>query len=142
MMKIWELTKIIFLNLIKSARGAVLKPGAKPSVFSVLRDRYIFWPVVLNFILMAFNFFYLLIKIKTREPLIPLHYNLYFGVDLIGNKYEILKLPLVGLVILFLNFFLSSIFFRREKLVSYFLTFFSLLAALIIISASRFILNI
>ena len=48
-----------------------------------------------------------------------LHYNVYFGVDLVGSASRMLLTPIFGLVVLFLNFGLSSIVYKREVYMGY-----------------------
>ncbi|MFA5021467.1 MAG: hypothetical protein WC508_00085 [Patescibacteria group bacterium] len=73
---------------------------------------------------------------------IPLHYNIYYGIDLLGPWYQILLLPGLGLIFLVLNFGLASIFYRKEKIVSYFLVFSCSFVQLIFILASMLIVLI
>jgi hypothetical protein len=53
---------------------------------------------------------------------IILHYNVYFGVDLIGSWWQIFMLPLMGALILVVNAFLAYIFFeQKERIASHLL---------------------
>ncbi|MFH1822387.1 MAG: hypothetical protein ABH830_01660 [Patescibacteria group bacterium] len=49
-----------------------------------------------------------LIKINVSQELIILHYNIDFGVDLIGNVNKIYIIPLLSLIILIINIILIS----------------------------------
>lgn len=60
-------------------------------------------------------------RIESDYPVI-LHYNLFFGVDFLGNYSLTFFLPLIGLILLLLNAVLGQIFFRIERLASYILT--------------------
>jgi len=65
----------------------------------------------------------------TTEPVI-LHYSVYFGIDLIGQRYKVFLVPAVGSFIFLINFSLAVFFYKREKLISYLLsaiTFFLML---------------
>lgn len=53
---------------------------------------------------------------------IPLHFNVVYGIDLLGAARQLYLLPLTGGVLLAVNVWLSSILFPREKLYSYFLS--------------------
>lgn len=59
-------------------------------------------------------------KMESDFPII-LHYNLFFGVDSVGDYSKTFLLPLVGLFIFFLNSVLGQYFYRIEKLASYLL---------------------
>jgi len=51
----------------------------------------------------------------------PLHYNIYFGVDLYGPWYRIFLIPAVGLAVILINFTIGSFLYAKEKMLSYFL---------------------
>jgi hypothetical protein len=53
------------------------------------------------------------------EPLI-LHYSVYFGIDLIGSWYRLYLMPAVGSFLLLVNFFLTILFYRKERIIGYF----------------------
>lgn len=46
-------------------------------------------------------------KIASSPDVIALRYNVIIGVDEVGNKYELIKLPLTGLLLGVLNFVLA-----------------------------------
>ncbi|MDZ7799113.1 MAG: hypothetical protein U5L76_05965 [Patescibacteria group bacterium] len=75
----------------------------------------------------------------TQEPVI-LHYNIYFGIDLIGDWYKIFALPLFGFIIFFINFFFSIIIYHKEKILSYILIFSSSVIQIFLGLASLFII--
>jgi len=75
--------------------------------------------LVLGMIINLTSWVYLYIKIKPQEEPIYLHYNIYFGVDLIGQWYQIFFIPLTGLIIYFINLYFSYIIYKKEKIISY-----------------------
>lgn len=105
-------------------------------------NRIILW-------LSAFNFFSNLagwVALKVYLPPsgrdIILHYNVYFGVDVTGDSRGAYVLPLIGLVVLALNFLLSFYFYRRkERVASYVLLLAALMVQLgLLISATSVII--
>lgn len=48
-------------------------------------------------------------KIHSAPDTIALHYNIIVGVNEVGNKYELLKIPLTGFLIGVINFMLARI---------------------------------
>ncbi|OGY47236.1 MAG: hypothetical protein A3J62_03535 [Candidatus Buchananbacteria bacterium RIFCSPHIGHO2_02_FULL_38_8] len=76
------------------------------------------------------------------SDLIPLHYNIYFGIDLLGYWYEIFLLPIFGLLVLLANFILGLPLFSRERILAYFLIGASSLAQLIFLLAGLAITSI
>ncbi|MDD5031854.1 MAG: hypothetical protein PHR36_02290 [Patescibacteria group bacterium] len=51
---------------------------------------------------------------SVSQDLVVLHYNIDFGVDLIGNVSRIYIIPLLGLIIILVNAVLIFIFSRRK----------------------------
>ena len=93
--------------------------------------------LILNLIIWAILYF----NIEPTIDPIPLHYNIYFGIDLIGQWYQIFYLPASGLIIYFINFVLSYIIYKREKIISYFLILSTGLIQIILIGAGLLIIQ-
>src|SRR3989339_60385 len=66
---------------------------------------------------------------------IPLHYNVFFGVDKFGPWYTVFQLPIFGLLVLLVNFYLATRFFKREKALSGFFCVTALLAQFMLLAA-------
>ncbi len=82
-----------------------------------------------SFALNIANFLILLYFIGKLNDLIILHYNVYLGVDLIGNGRQILLMPLVGFCFLTVNLLLAVYFFnRKERMLSHILSLVTLLS--------------
>ncbi|MEK7615554.1 MAG: hypothetical protein AAB431_04195 [Patescibacteria group bacterium] len=62
-----------------------------------------------------------IVPLADTNPFLPLHYNVYFGVDRFGPWYHIFFLPALGFLFFLLNTALQMHFFRSEKLLSRFL---------------------
>lgn len=71
----------------------------------------------LNFALWGFLFW----RIRPQEEPLYLHYNIYFGIDLIGPWYQIYYIPLSGLAFILVNMLISLMLYRKEMVISYFL---------------------
>ena len=61
-------------------------------------------------------FFSWLFYRQVKEDLIILHYNVDFGVDLIGSPEKIFMIPALGSFALVFNFFLLFVFAKRSDL--------------------------
>ncbi len=48
-----------------------------------------------------------------------LHYNIYRGVDFLGETGKIYFLPLMSLILIFINLIIADFFYKREKIISY-----------------------
>lgn len=91
----------------------------------------------LNIILWLIIFIY----VKPVVEPIPLHYNIYFGIDLLDYWYKFFYLPAVGLIILAGNLILSAYLSRHDDLIAYFFIISAGAIQLILILASVLIIN-
>jgi len=86
-----------------------------------------------------FLWLFLLWQVRNFPESISLHYNIYFGIDLLGLRYQTLLLPALGLIFLVINFLAGLIIFTKERILSYFLAGLSSFEQLIFILAVIFI---
>jgi len=95
--------------------------GQKKSITiqNFFKDKASILLLILNIIFLVFSWVYLYMKVKPQEDPIFLHYNIYFGVDLIGNWYLIFLMPAIGLACFFINLVFSYIIYKRSKIISY-----------------------
>ncbi len=77
-----------------------------------------------------------LLRIKPTDKLIPLHYNIYFGIDYLGKWHQIFTLPAAGFMILSINFILALFIYFKDRLIAYILIFASFLIQIILFLAS------
>lgn len=95
------------------------------------------WFIVLNFVFNIANWAILLIFVKPVDFSVILHYNVYFGVDVVGDWRKIFFLPALGLFLFFLNLFLAGNFYKQEeKVAAQLLMVVALLAQISLIIAS------
>lgn len=71
---------------------------------------------------------------RGATDLVPLHYTIYFGIDLIDDKTKLFAYPILGAAILAVNAILAYIF-RAERLIGYILLGAGLAGELLIASA-------
>jgi len=71
---------------------------------------------------------------------IYLHYNIYFGIDNIGNWYNVFIIPILGLFFIVFNNILALIFYLEDRLISYFLVFSQTLLQLVLLIAAIFVI--
>jgi hypothetical protein len=72
--------------------------------------------VVLTFAVPAWK----IVPIRQAAPYIPLHYNIYIGIDRFGPWYYVFIPGVLGLTLLFVNTVFQAVFYRREKVLSAF----------------------
>lgn len=77
-----------------------------------------------------------------QTELIILHYNIYFGIDEIGNWTNIYYLPVIGIIILLVNLLCGYLLYKKDKLISYFFMFSSFIAQILLILSTFFIIAV
>lgn len=78
--------------------------------------------VLLSLLINLIVFGVLYFSIGTSGQSIILHYNVYFGVDLVGGWQEIYVMPFIGFLFILVNFLLAYYFyFKRERIISHIL---------------------
>lgn len=70
--------------------------------------------------------------LQLGSNLIPLHYNIYFGIDYYGNFNLLYVLAGFGLLILFMNTFLAFKVSKKMKILSAYLMYSSLVIQIIV----------
>lgn len=86
----------------------------------------------------------ILIFIRPTVPTIILHYNVYFGVDMMGDWRWVFILPGIGLLLLIINNSLAMYFYsNKERIASYILLMAALMVqlSLLIATLSVIIIN-
>jgi len=87
------------------------------------KDKQIMAMFFLSILLNIFIWIFLIQNQKENTHPIILHYNLFFGVDYLGNYEKIYLIPLAGLFIIIVNSILGHFLYLKEKLAVYFLIF-------------------
>lgn len=64
---------------------------------------------------------YLSRNLHAKPEAVPVHYNIYFGIDLLGPWWFVYLLPLASLLVFLVNLSLSVILCSRHNLAAYFL---------------------
>ena len=74
-------------------------------------------------------------KVRPQEEPLFLHYNIYFGIDLLGSWQQFYLMPASGTVILLLNSILAILLPQKEKIISHFLAAINIIAQIVLIVA-------
>jgi len=88
-----------------------------------LRDLWISLPLLMIFLIQIFIWYLLIANIRPSLEQVFLHYNIIFGVDLIGEWWKIFYLPIAGLIVLLFDYFLSFLFYKSNKFLGRLLSF-------------------
>lgn len=84
------------------------------------KNSLIQWITIVTLFLALCNWAGLIIFIHPVDLPIVLHYNVFFGVDLIGDWRQVFLLPAMGDIFFIINFVLAYIFYdRKERIASY-----------------------
>lgn len=83
--------------------------------------RYFHWAVLVGLMFNLWLWLYTYWQLQPAPDLVPLHYTIYFGVDLLDVQAKLYLYPAFGLIILIVNSVLAW-FFKKEQLLHYFLT--------------------
>lgn len=82
------------------------------------------------------SFLWLALRIRPDLGQIFLHYNILFGVDLLGTWYQVFFIPAIGLLILIVNAVVGWLLFHRDKFAGHLLNFTSVMVQLFVLVAS------
>lgn len=108
------------------------------------RNSIVVWLVILSLFFNMANWGALKILIKPVDLPIILHYNVYFGVDVMGNWKGSFFSPILGLLLFLINFSLAFFFYKnKERIASYVLLIGGLMIQLgmLVYSISLIIIN-
>lgn len=86
------------------------------------KNALVHWILIASLVINAACWGVLAFFIRPVDFPIILHYNVYFGVDIIGAWWQAYSLPLVSMVIMAINVSLGYFFYNNgERIVSYIL---------------------
>lgn len=108
------------------------------------RSHIVRWLLLFIAVVNLTNWAALKIFIQPVDLPIIIHYNVYFGVDMLGDWKNLFLLPAVGLFLFLVNISLALYFYRRkERIASYLLLMATLMIqlSLIVASTSLIIIN-
>lgn len=90
----------------------------------------------------VFLWIWLAIRLSSLGEEAILHYDVLQGIDLIGPGNSFYVLPLMGLIIIGLNFFLSALSIKRNRLMAQMLSGLAVAAQIILIVAAILMVQI
>lgn len=127
----------------------IARPGLTAKIRSFFAQEYFQGKIVrwLLFLGLAANlteWTALKIFVKPVDFPIILHYNVFFGVDMLGDWKEVFALPIIGLLLFLVNNFLAAYLYqKKERIASYLLLMAALMIqlSLLVAAASVIIIN-
>ena len=112
-----------------------LKIKEKIKLSPAKRDRTIIFNLTIALLINLALWIILLFSFWRQSDYIILGYNIYFGISAFGPWYQILLLPLMGLIIIAVNFLLAFFVYLPQKILSYFLVIAATVANVIVLAA-------
>ncbi len=103
---------------------------------NIWHDKFVLVFTVLSVLANFAIWMILALRIKPSVYPIPLHYNIYGGIDTIDLWYKVFVVPGFGLFLLLVNFVASLLFYRREKFVTHLLTVSNFVVQVLLLVAS------
>lgn len=85
------------------------------------KDKLASWLINFSALFFAATWTFLLFSKIKKDPLAVLHYNIYAGLDVLGDFKWLYFIPLIVLIISLLDILLASLIFSKNRLSSYFL---------------------
>jgi hypothetical protein len=104
----------------------------------------VLWLLILIMLANIADWALLIIFIKPVDLPLILHYNVYFGVDIMGSWKRVYLLPAIGFFLLIINLLLSLLFFNnKERIAAYLLLLatFLIQLSLLVAATSVIIIN-
>ena len=115
-------------------------PRSKVGLFKKLqiplRNRIIGIGLLISLIINFGIWIILYIYIEPSQDPIYLHYNIYFGINLIGEWYKIFIIPLSGLLIILVNYLAGVTMYTSNRVLSYLVVLFTIPVNLFLILAA------
>jgi len=94
------------------------------------RERIVYWSIILSLSLNFYLWYLIYNFVDFFKEFHVLHYNIYFGIDLIGSPQKLLNIPLWGILILIFNLLIAYIIYIIKK--SFIIPYFLLIASFFI----------
>jgi len=111
--------------------------------FTMIKTPTLAGCAIVSFVLCLLNLGLLIwrvVPMSADRPFMPLHYNIYLGIDRFGSWKELFLIPVIAFLILLFNLFLQSISFKRERVLSFFFAISTVFLELILLCAVGLIL--
>ncbi|MBI5254298.1 hypothetical protein HY932_00760 [Candidatus Falkowbacteria bacterium] len=128
------MSTIFFHNFVQSIKTSAARKNKTILVINILS-------LVFNLASWLFLYFkFKQILADKSSDIVPLHYNIYLGIDLQDKWWKAFIMPFWGTIFFIFNYLLALSLFHKKSLVSYFLSAVNLFLQLTILAACIFTL--
>jgi len=80
-------------------------------------------------------------KFGAETEKIIIHFDIFRGVDILGNKIDVLAIIIYGFIVSAINFFLADFLYERERFLSYVFSFTTLFLSFLILVVISIIIS-
>ena len=101
----------------------------------IVKDKFIVIPLVVGLALLIVGFSVAYNQFVGVRNLLIIHFDSFRGIDFLGDKSDVFKILGLGIIVLCLDSFLASVFYWRERFLSYLLTCSTAIFSLLILIA-------
>ncbi|MFA6105036.1 MAG: hypothetical protein WC725_00345 [Patescibacteria group bacterium] len=107
-----------------------------------VKDRWVSVSLAISAAFFVYILWYTFVRIKPTTDQLFLHYNIIFGIDLIGEWWKLYSLPLLSFTIVMVNFITSYVFHRTNRFLSRFLVVITAFLELLLVVAVNLIVGL
>ena len=108
---------------------------------SFFRDPWVYYPYGFSLLLLC-GVAIAFVAFLPAGDAVPLHYNVYFGIDYLGDMGTALRLPLVGGVFVFMNVLIAWLVWQHKQSLARFLALGTVAVTVIIALSAGLTLSI
>jgi TctA family transporter len=106
------------------------------------KDRWILGSLVISGLFFGYTLVNTIRFIRPTSEQMFLHYNIIFGIDLIGEWWKLYLMPAAMLVVIILNFIISYFYYRHNRFISRYVAFSTAFIGLMFTIASNLIVGL
>ena len=107
-----------------------------------LKDTWILSSLISAILMFFYIIFYVVRFIHPTGEQIFLHYNIIFGVDLIGVWWKMYLLPAVSFFIILVDFLISYLYYRHNRFISRLMAFTAAVLQVFLVIATVLIVDL
>ena len=97
---------------------------------------------ILSLLILAGALASFLLKFSGSQNQIIIHFDSYHGINFVGGAKEVFVILGITLLLILINGFMAEHLFHRERILSYFFAFGSLMLSAVIFAAIRVIISV
>jgi len=114
----------------------------KATISFFLKQRWNLTLLLGSLIFNILTWLWLIWRVKPSDNLIPLSYNIYFGIDSFGAWQRIFYVPIFGLAVIIINYILAYFIFLKDSYLSLWLQVIAfIIQATIILTTILLVIN-